>query len=125
MREIKFRCWDGNKMSSDDRNYDFSSNHEGRYATMSIVSDYILMQYTGLKDENGKEIYEGDLLKHTGQITNTIHTVQFRGGCYYLGEGDASLLLCDELINNSKWGVIGNVFEHPDLIKEIKDEHGK
>lgn len=61
MREIKFRAWDmENKIMR------FSGIEEP--LTMGEIiplNSYILMQYTGLKDKNGKEIYEGDILEFT------------------------------------------------------------
>lgn len=59
-REIKFRAWDKscNKMRGISGLQDcFSLRSDG-----VCNEDYILMQYTGLKDQNGKEIYEGDIV---------------------------------------------------------------
>lgn len=64
MREIKFRAWDKDKRKMVDWEYlvgycdiDYLfGNHEH-------VPDFNVMQYTGLKDKNGKEIYEGDILR--------------------------------------------------------------
>ena len=58
MREIKFRAWIGNKMLSPDRT-------EANIALRGIkqTDDFILMQYTGRKDKNGVEIYEGDICR--------------------------------------------------------------
>lgn len=76
MREIKFRAWDGKRMYYDPN--DFYLRMDGSCFDVfegemdePICGQPILMQYTGLKDKNGKEIYEGDIVKtsyHHGAI---------------------------------------------------------
>jgi len=61
---------------------------------------YILMQFTGLKDKNGKEIYEGDILKHN----QGNYAIEFIAGAFSYDE-------------NNELEVIGNIYENPDLLK--------
>lgn len=106
MREIKFRAWDGEKFQTSNCHFCGSKNYN---------SDYKVMQYTGLKDKNDKEIYEGDLLK----ITDTFHTypmpVIWSEDCWTMEvEGTYGTL--------SEWNeageIIGNIYENPELIKK-------
>jgi len=82
-REIKFRAWDGELMSEPffigavkvrwlwtDRELRKS------IPTDHLTSDDILMQYTGLKDANGVEIYEGDIVRYFNTIENGIAVIE-------------------------------------------------
>jgi len=103
------------------------------YGLLQIgLRNFDLMQYTGLKDKNGKEIYEGDVLKvgdwrkldtwkmpHEG---NDKAFVGFQDGSFTIGEepNRYSHGLTGWHIENMKLEVIGNIYENPELLAEKK-----
>ncbi len=64
MREIKFRAWDKVEKQMITKNFGNFINFNGTVFHNGMKQgDWTLMQYTGLKDKNGKEIYEGDIVQ--------------------------------------------------------------
>ena len=129
MREIKFRAWDEDTKEMFDV---FQMQYTGLMdfvVRLSVrVSDnqgwhkplynFILMQYTGLKDKNGKEIYEGDIVKSTSIGEEIISWVNFWDGYFTVeGRGIAALAY-----KTYEWEVIGNIYENPELLAESKKE---
>ena len=88
---------------------DFVSEDEHRY----------LMQYTGLKDKNGREIYEGDIVMQLSERTydSVTGVVKFIDGSYVIesADGKTSVYLFDEVAFNV---LIGNIYENPELLEE-------
>jgi uncharacterized phage protein (TIGR01671 family) len=122
MREIGFRAWDKElKMM----HYNAEQAYNGHWQMNRIMyfgklignPDYELMQFTGIKDEDGRWIYEGDILLWTGfdcitgEVLNTKGLVMFDRGAFYVNDGIANTLL--HTWTDSK--VIGNVYEQPEL----------
>lgn len=128
-RQIKFRVW--NKPA---KCFIQDINNEIATFTLLTLSDYlkeysisnidhlIFQQYTGLNDKNGKEIYEGDIVKyktwtgcHDGTTEEHQTQVQFKDGAYYPRYIDDE---CEDSWYSFKVydiEIIGNVFETPHL----------
>lgn len=115
MREIKFRCWD--KLDNKIEYFTFIDmlSEVTRPSIHPGSLDWELMQYTGLKDKNGKEIYECDIVKHTDC---DIGKVIFENGCFVVEERK-NKFLCYSLSDGSDpyCEVIGNIYENPELLK--------
>jgi uncharacterized phage protein (TIGR01671 family) len=126
MREIKFRCWFASKMwyaipairfDKDgvrvvDLNHDeddFSLSPD----TWTGHDDYVLMQFTGMKDKNGRNIYEGDIV--TGTAGKYSFIVQYRRFGYMGYSFDGR----DEFNIPDTWEVIGNIYENPELLSSL------
>lgn len=84
-----------------------------------------LMQFTGLLDRNGKEIYEGDIIDgHSDNLLPQPGVVEFKNGSYGFRINDLGhSLACICLHNWRKFEVIGNIHQTPDLIPEFLREY--
>jgi len=119
-REIKFRAWDKERKVMENCisiNPFFVSDCDRRTWKHNEVE---LMQYTGLKDRNGKEIYEGDIVQIPLNIKEYFNCeVKFNDGCFDVIQGNFRDYL-KVYIANRCVKVIGNVHENPELLKEAK-----
>lgn len=124
MREIKFRCWDKENKEMldveylhwDDCTREFSIRTT-MYSDYFGPSDMILMQYVGLKDKNGKEIYEGDIVKGTFYgfpMPEYDYIFQI-----YWDEKEKGFMA--NYFEPSECEVIGNVWEDSDLLNDSKN----
>lgn len=123
MREIKFRAWkaDIKEMSNP---FDLFDNDEYYLLNGDAmdVSDAVIMQYTGLHDKNGEEIYESDLLR-LGETKSEkifplageeqILNVWFEDGCFMTEEGTVA-----DVLSWHNAEIVGNTYENPHLLKE-------
>ncbi len=121
-REIKFRAWnkkekymeivDDLQMFSNDLSIGIPSKDY-----FLRKDDVELMQYTGLHDKNGKEIYEGDIIKYRDSRGQHIEKVIFDKGCFYVGmHWWSSTRLAPKLINTRITEVIGNIYDNSELL---------
>lgn len=138
MREYKFRCWDKDIKAFVpvmDWIEDFK-NCKIRYLGKEIVintdsicnlftvlthKDVQIMQYTGLKDKNGTEIYEGDIVKHEAYMggaslrDNLIGPVIFKNGCFAI-----KTTYGDKYLYTGINKIIGNIYENKYLLGDVK-----
>ena len=125
MREIKFRAWDKfNKKMCEVIDLLFSSSfvvvERDKIPMIEIAFDLVeLLQFTGLLDKNGKEIYEGDIVKDI--IGGELYIIKWsKDWAQFTAEKIKNMNLTMDLIYSDHFEVIGNVFESPELLKEVK-----
>ena len=129
MREIKFRAWDEeNKtwryghffetVEGIRRCYNIAENREIKY----YVNNSSLGQFTGLHDKNGKEIYEGDIVKYEADKESGIAIIEYWPGSFifnWIKQTTPSPSIIDSAFYfgcHSELEVIGNIHENPELI---------
>ena len=125
MRKIKFRAWDKENekmmkvLSLHLENKEISVKENGTFHLFRMQD---LMQYTGVKDKNGKEIYEGDIVLIKLDETSTWHktVVGFKKGAFIasLIDGEDYIYIFNRGFDNNDFEVIGNIYENKKLLEE-------
>lgn len=131
MREIKFRAWDEEErfmyygvLPISDSHFLIADQYGHRVHEAAGQAVHV-MQFTGLHDTDGKEIWEGDIVKDADE--GTLHVIK-----YYAEEWDYPAFDLDPYIDVDSNGisyclqdmgleVIGNIYENPELLKEASN----
>ncbi|GAF78786.1 unnamed protein product [marine sediment metagenome] len=112
MRDIKFRAWDvimKIMLTHGD------SRVHGHVTNQYLLTQYAdcLMQYTGLKDKNGKEIYEGDIIHRHMNVHFAVRWDNNTWNAYPKDDDQGIYLSASQFIECE---IVGNVFENKDLL---------
>lgn len=119
----KFRAWLKKEQKMDNEIDHISWLEDELYCIgdgityMVLAEDLVLMQSTGLKDKNGKEIFDGDIVKMAKDVYSEptyYEVVRHRGGAYRLESKQHG---CELWLRHTDCEIVGNVYENPKLLE--------
>ncbi|MEK5334415.1 YopX family protein [Lysinibacillus sp. FSL W8-0992] len=117
MREIKFRAWEKNlKEIIHVNDINFKNNQINTNGPWRTFNEIELMQYTGLKDANGVEIFEGDILRAPLEGARNFAVRYDDSKCKFI-----SVTVIEDGVEwfmdvSRRHHVIGNIYENPELL---------
>uniref|UniRef100_A0A6M3JKJ3 Putative YopX protein n=1 Tax=viral metagenome TaxID=1070528 RepID=A0A6M3JKJ3_9ZZZZ len=127
MRDIRFRAWDEGRMVECEITMDGYVHiwEDGRVEPKMIgavqdgriLKQVPVMQYTGLRDKNGKEIYEGDIVEGLAQQRGI---VQWIPNCMRFQVSTGSIFGIALTASIERTTVIGNIYENPELTEALE-----
>ena len=122
MRQIKFRAWFDSKMwevvqmgFNPNGSSSVTLYCNGELLFKDDDTDVVFMQYTGLKDKNGREIYEGDILTWGNNVIAKVYYADDLAVFRCVIEGTEEF---DLFTFNQEASIIGNIYENKELLDE-------
>jgi uncharacterized phage protein (TIGR01671 family) len=124
-RELKFRAWVVNQYGDWMAQQGVHEEIDTPAKFLALYGNSILMQYTGLKDKNGKEIYEGDICIYHGLEEHRVVVVWDTIGFAFEDTATKHLMewprydgrIMSGYYDRGRFEVIGNVHENPELLE--------
>lgn len=119
-RIIKFRAWDGKRMTTSGIMFNTSTGCLEVPTVGSFGGDmtipYFLMQFTGLKDKNGIDIYEGDIVSFDDYGTKQADVIWLNRASAFVLNTSSYGKAHTKLRGRGKLEVIGNIYQNPELL---------
>lgn len=120
MRKIKFRMWSGIKMFYDWNVFE-CLKQQGNGIYDHEKDGAVFMQFIGIQDKNGKEIYEGDILQRVDPLGQRLNITLVTFLTHHSGvDIIAGFNTGQKYCGGNQIEVIGNAYENPELLKEVK-----
>lgn len=130
-REIKFRAWDGQNMFISPSLTKGSQYLGSWFEAHSVLHTEFgkqseIMQYTGMVDKKGKEIYEGDIIQFAEKYFYLVKYEDAKFVGYHAnnnwGKWGDLYKLAEAGFNKYNYFVIGNIYENPELLKKVTND---